>query len=94
MSVVDKESLLGRINTVFGENTSDEALSIIEDISDTFGDYDSRLADQTDYKKKYEDNDAEWRKKYRDRFMSGTDSPHNDDETDPPKQLRYEDLFK
>lgn len=93
MAVTNKETILQKLNGIIGENSSDEALGLIEDITDTFSDYDTRLSDQTDYKKKFEENDASWRKKYRERFMSGS-SENPDSGTEPPKQLRYEDLFK
>ena len=64
------DALLSKIKERIGEDTSDEALRFIEDVTDTIDDYESKTKDNTDWKKKYEDNDAEWRKKYKDRFFN------------------------
>ena len=42
MSVRSKEELLNQINSIVGEN-SDDAISLIEDISDTIDDYETKL---------------------------------------------------
>ena len=78
------------------DDTSDETLAFIEDVNDTFNDYDSKLNDSTDWKQKYEDNDKQWREKYRDRFFSGDDNnndadKHEPDENEEPKT--FTDLF-
>lgn len=71
---------------------------MLEDIDDTFKDFDTRLNDTTDYKTMYEENDAEWRKRYHDRFFGGGED--EEDVLSTPKQpqqsekLHFEDLFK
>ena len=70
MPALSKDQLLSKIKERIGEDTSDEALRFIEDVTDTIDDYESKTKDNTDWKKKYEDNDAEWRKKYKDRFFN------------------------
>ena len=44
---------------------SDEDLALIEDVSDTL----TSLSESENWKEKYETNDAEWRTKYRERFL-------------------------
>lgn len=97
--VKTKEEILSAISTILGNNTDDTSLGFIEDITDTFNDYETRVSDKTDWKTKYEANDAEWRQKYRDRFFNtgGVDDKDKElppDDTDKPKKLRFEDLFK
>lgn len=96
MAIKTKEELLNAIQTRFGDDASDEAIAFIEDIDDTISDYESKISDTTDWKSKYETNDAEWRKKYRDRFFS-TEADDGDDDDDidmfPQQKLKYEDLF-
>lgn len=98
MSVVSKESLLERIRDITGsENAeSDESISLLEDLSDTFEDLSSQIAQVGDYKKKYEENDAEWRKRYHDRFFSVVDDTtiKEDDKDDDVEKKTYESLFK
>ena len=96
MAIKSKEELLKKLNTLIGDNSNDENIEILEDISDTLDDYENKTADQTDWKTKYEQNDAEWRKKYRDRFMSGEDiiDEQEDDVEKDSKKLTFESLFK
>ena len=91
-----KEEILADISTILGDNSDDSALELIENISDTLDDYESRTADQTNWKTRYEENDAEWRQKYRDRFLNTGGKDEEDDPAPPekPKKLRFSDLFK
>lgn len=90
-----KDELLESLRTRVGEDTDDETLSLIEDITDTVSDLESRASDTTNWKNKYEENDKEWRQKYRDRFFEGSGTTEEPDyaEDDEPKKLRFEDLF-
>ena len=92
-----KSELLDSIKAKLGEDTSDEAIALVEDINDTFDDFESKTKDSTSWKQKYEENDAQWRQKYKDRFFSGGSTDDDDiggDEDEPPKKpLSFEDLF-
>ena len=101
MAIKSKEDLLSAIKTRLGEDTSDDALSLIEDISDTVSDLENKAkGDGKDWKAEAERIDKEWREKYRDRFFNGAseDEDENDDYNGsafaPKKQYRFEDLFK
>lgn len=96
MAIKSREDLLKSLNTLIGDNFTDENLAILEDVSDTLSDYETKTADQTDWKSKYEQNDADWRKKYRDRFMSGTENKNEQEEDvkDDSKPLTFDSLFK
>lgn len=97
MAVISKESLLEKIRDMIGtENAeSDEAISLLEDMSDTFDDLSAQVSQAGDYKKKYEENDAEWRKRYHDRFFSVTeDDIKEDDKDDEVEKKTFESLFK
>lgn len=95
--VKTKEEILNSIKDILKDDTSDSALSLIEDLSDTLDN--TKPSDETDWKTKYEENDAQWRQRYRDRFFSKPaqeDSDETDDpapeETNEPKT--FSDLFK
>lgn len=88
-----KEELLSSLRTVLGDNTDDNSLAIIEDVSDTV---DSFKSDGKDWKAEAERIDKEWRQKYHDRFFNPVE-----DETDPldagspePKHYTFDALFK
>lgn len=96
MAIKSREDLLKSLNTLIGDNSTDENLAILEDVTDTLKDYEEKTADQTDWKSKYEQNDADWRKKYKDRFLSGEtikEEQEEDVETDS-KPLTFDSLFK
>lgn len=78
-----------------GEGTDDNTLALLENIRDTYNDLSSKASDPENWKQRYEDNDKEWRKKYRDAFMNPpVDNSPPDPDPEPPKSLRFEDLFK
>lgn len=93
MAVASKEELMKALNAALAE--TEESLSIIENVNDTL-DY---LLQKTgeDWKKKYEENDREWRKRYRDRFMSPTSDEREEiveEEEEDNKSYSYEELFE
>lgn len=91
-----KDELLTALRGVLGDNQTDEAIALIEDITDTFD------APAEDWEQKYKDNDATWRKKYTERFFSAGDVDQgtgSNTETvieaeEEQKPLTYDDLFK
>lgn len=94
--IKSKDEILTLIKERIGEDTSDEAIQILEDVTDTLNDYETRVADSGDWKARYEQNDAEWRKRYRDRFLEGEPlkEKESEEETEEVKSYSYEDLFK
>lgn len=86
------EELIERIGKVVGENESDEYLELLEYIRDN-----NETEDKEDWKSKYEENDKEWRKRYRERFFKKEvedvedEEDNRDDEV--KKKYTYEDLF-
>ena len=81
MAVVSKDELMQQIKNLLGENTSDEAIKLLEDANDTLDaankDNTAELTEQIDkLKKEKDDLDKEWRNKYRERFFNN-DNIHN-----------------
>lgn len=96
MAVRTREEILKSVRARVGEQTDDETIAFIEDISDTLTDLETRAnGDGTDWKAKYEENDSEWRKKYTERFYSSepedNPEPPKPDETTKPNT--YAELF-
>ena len=93
-----KDEILASIHSRLGDDTSDEALALVEDISDSFDDLTVRVTEAGDWKTKYEENDKAWRDKYKERFFTpSAGDPLMDEitkeEPDKPKVLKFEDLF-
>ena len=95
-----KDDLLSIIKEKIGDSTSDEDISLIEDINDTYSDLETRISESGDWKSKYEENDASWRKKYKERFFEKTVDEGKEvsgelDKADEGthESLKFEDLF-
>lgn len=96
MSVVSKEDLIKRFAEKFTDDTSDEVIQLTEDLTDTLEDFIARVEDKEDWKAKFEENDASWRKKYKDRFLESSDNEeeiHEQDE-DENTNVTFNDLFE
>ena len=94
MAILTKEQLMESIKNRVGEDTSDEALAFIENVNDTIENLSSDK--NTDWKAKYEENDAAWRQKYKDRFFYSSSEDEDDDfeEEEKKKPMTYEALFE
>ena len=82
MAVLSREDLMKRLNEALGE---DADVSIMEDVADTY----DAVADHSDadeWERKYNENEAAWRKRYRDRFESGTPDPDRKNLEDDPQE--------
>ena len=87
---------MASIKSKFGDDTSDETIALLEDISDTL----DTIKEGADWKKKFDDNDKMWREKYTSRFF---DAPANDnnvpptvvveDAIDKSEEIKINDLF-
>lgn len=86
------EEIMASLNSVLGENTDDATLGLLEDVHDTL----NAGADNAGWKQKYEENDKEWRKRYRERFNQPSEQQQPEGKLDEPedKPLTFENLFK
>lgn len=99
MSVITREELLERIRERIGDDTSDDALALLDDVTDTIDDYDRRVSESGDWETKYHENDAQWRERYKNRFFGKV----NDDDfvlgegeiiKEDIEKTKFEDLFE
>ena len=103
MAVMKIDELLKLVTDKFGETPDDDALTIIENISDTFNDMSGKVTDDWQREKaRLEqaviDKDNEWRKKYTERFITGRDSDSGKGEDVPEddvdeSNIEISDLF-
>lgn len=98
MAVKTREEILESFKARLGEKTDDESITFLEDVMDTLDDFEKRAkGDGTDWKSKYEENDANWRKKYTERFFSVEPEPEPKPEPKPEPDdtpRTFSDLFK
>lgn len=92
MAIKTKQEVLdGLKKFIPNDDTSDDTLAFLQDVSDTL----DAGAENVDYKQKLADNDKKWRQKYRDAFYNPPDKPDQEQEPDSePKRRSYADLFK
>lgn len=100
MSVLSKDEFFARLEERFKDDVSDESIKFIEDMSDTYTDLEARAnGDGEDWKQKYDELNAQWSKRYRDRFFSGaTGVPNSSENTEykdtyNPEDIQIENLF-
>ena len=93
--VKSKEELIEEIRAVVGDDTSDNVIALIENVSDTMTELET--SDGEEWKQKFEENDKMWREKYISRFTEGTTEPTEPTEPtadDEEKEKTFEDLFE
>lgn len=103
MAVLNREDFLARIQKLSGDDDSDEMLTCIADMTETFdafngADVDRYKNEAQEWKTKYEDNDKEWRQKYKNAFFGPKDSNVQfsspaDKEIRANNAIRISDLF-
>lgn len=91
--VLDREKLLQRISDKIGDSTTDEDISLLEDVADTYDNLRGRVDSDIDWETRYNELDRSWRQRYVDRFNGKVES--DDDYTEEPKDadetiLEYE----
>lgn len=95
--ILTKDDLIESVRTRLGEDTSDEAISFLENVTDTINDYEDKAkGDGKDWKAEAERIDKEWREKYISRFNAPVDDKDEIEHKDvEEKKIKsYEDLFK
>ena len=96
MAVKTREEIIEELKARVGEQTDDETIAFLEDVTDTLSELETKAkGDGIDWKAKYEENDKEWRRKYTERFFS-TDpnsKPEPKPNPEPEKPKKFEDLF-
>lgn len=94
MAIKSIDEIMDAVRTRMGDDTSDETLMFIEDVSDTLNSF----SEADNWRKRYEENDEEWRRKYRDRFFSSKDEVEREEDfrerEEEKESLTYENLFK
>lgn len=87
MSVLDRETFFSRINAVIGTDSSDESISFVEDMTDTYNHLEKvAQGDGTNWEERYNELDKSWREKYRRRFFSSNGNSAIPDQPQTPQE--------
>lgn len=102
MAILNKEDLLNSLKEKL--TTTDEDLILLENISDTLNDYETKSNTNTaeEWKQKYEESEKTWRERYHKRFFEPSVVKEEDKEKEAlpnvevPKeqQITIDDLFE
>lgn len=99
MAILDRDTFFNRLQERIGEDTSDESIAFVEDMTDTYNDLENRAnGDGIDWEQRYKDLDESWKKKYQHRFFSagGVSNQGNEPDPDPEDRatkITFKDLF-
>lgn len=97
MAVLTRDEFFDRVQRIVGTDTSDDSLTFIEDMTDTYNNLDEKAnGDGTDWEQRYKDLDEAWKEKYKKRFFSGGGSVLVKETVDEEKEkdVTFDDLFE
>lgn len=101
MAVLNKDEFFNTLHNHIGSDTSEESLTFLENMTDTYNDLAGRASgDGIDWHERYNELDKTWRDKYRHRFFTSDggnyNPPNNDVDEDEynPSSITYDSLFK
>ena len=96
MARLSREDFTKAITTVIGDRSDEDSVKFIEDMTDTYNGLEAdKNVSVTEWEQKYNALNETWSKRYKDRFLSGSDEQQNNGnhETDNEPKT-YNDLFK
>ena len=97
MAVLTRDEFFDRVQRVAGTDTSDDTLTFIEDMTDTYNSLEERAnGDGNDWEQRYHELDESWKEKYKKRFFSGGASRVVEEVKEDKKDevVDYNDLFE
>ena len=92
--VKTKDEIMEEIREYIGDRSDDQTIALVENISDTIDDY----AAHGNYEEKLMAVEAEWRRKYIDRFMNGGENKteveaEKIDDEEKTEEITIDDLY-
>ena len=105
MAVLSRDEYFARLNDRVGTDTSEESITFLEDMTDTYNDMENRVnGDGVDWEQRYHELDESWKARYQHRFFNGGDRgvPNDmcggsaEDESDEynPNNVTVDNLFQ
>lgn len=94
MAVLPREEFMQAVQSIVGDNTDDNMLSFVENMTDTYNDLSERAnPNGVNWEERYRQNDEEWRRKYKERFFNTEADPPQPQNPPTPKKLTFDELF-
>lgn len=90
-----KDELLNAVRALLPDDSTDEVLALLEDITDTM----DNATDPEDWHGKYDALDKEWRERYKARFFANPEENNSEEDAQPEDNIdeeptTFEDLFE
>lgn len=95
--ILSRDQYFERVHNIVGDDSTDESISLLEDLTDTYNDLENRAnADSENWEQKYNELNEQWKKRYKSRFFNGDGGTPNKSETVTVDEtdITYNDLFK
>ena len=93
--VLNNEDFMKSVEAIIGDRTDEESINFMENMNDT---YNSLVADKevtnTAWEQKYNALNDTWSKRYKERFIGGSEQEEKDDSEEDNEPKTYDDLFK
>lgn len=94
--VLNNEDFMKSVKAIIGGRTDEESINFMENMNDT---YNSLVADKevtnTAWEQKYNALNDTWSKRYKDRFIGGSEQEKEKDDSEEDNEPKtYDDLFK
>ena len=94
--VLNNEDFMKSVKAIIGDRTDEESINFMENMNDT---YNSLVADKevtnTAWEQKYNALNDTWSKRYKDRFIGGSEQEKEKDGSEEDNEPKtYDDLFK
>lgn len=97
MAILKREEYFNRLQDYVGDDSSDKAISLIEDMTDTYNALIDTDKDKVDWESKYKENDKAWRDRYARRFFTGASNmPEQEEEPEEkvtPENIGFDNIF-
>lgn len=99
MAILNREEFFDRLSKHIGESNSDDSISFMEDMTDTYNSLTDKLTkDGEDWERKYHELDNTWKERYKHRFFTGSvnnyDTPKESSTEEENERINIDDLFK
>lgn len=104
MATLSRDEFINRIQDRVGTDKSDEAITFVEDMIDTYNDLEKKANSEVDWEQRYHELDESWKERYRHRFFTaGADNINSgvkanadpvDDDGYDPEDVSVSDLFE
>ena len=101
MAVLSRDEYFNRIRERVGNDSSDESISFLEDMTDTYNSLENASrGDGVDWEQKAHEIDEAWKKRYASRFFNGAVQPNSipdekeEEQGYDPEKITINSLFE